>query len=96
MSIVSYDSAIARDAEAGLAATASALEANLAELGAFVSQVCANWDGDEQVLYRGIQTQWDTAAAEVNAILLQIKTGLGRNTVSVDEMRARVRSALQG
>lgn len=96
MSIVSYDSAVARDSEAGLASTAASLEATLADLTAFVAQVCANWEGDEQALYQGIQQQWDTAAAEIHQILNQIKVGLGNNTTSVDEMRSRVRSALQG
>lgn len=96
MSIVSYDSAIARDAESGLGQTAASLEANLGELSAFVNQVCSNWEGDEQTLYRGIQTRWDTAAAEIRQILERIKVGLGNNTTSVDAMRQRVRSTLQG
>lgn len=94
--IVSYDSAAANSAEAGLASTASSLEATLTELDGFVRQVASNWEGDEQGIYQGIQSKWDGAATEIRTILTQIKTGLNKNTASVDEMRGRVRSALQG
>ncbi|MGL4177391.1 MAG: WXG100 family type VII secretion target [Dermatophilaceae bacterium] len=96
MSIYSYDSGVARDAEASLGSTAASLEATLADLSGFVNRVCANWEGDEQVVYRGIQLKWDAAAEEVRGILTQIKAGLGENTASVDSMRSRVRSTLQG
>lgn len=96
MSVVSYDSAVARDAESGLGSTASALEASLADLTGFVNQVCSNWEGDEQVIYKGIQSQWDSAAEEIRSILTQIKSGLGKNTESVDQMRSQVRSSLNG
>ncbi|WP_062441122.1 WXG100 family type VII secretion target [Herbidospora daliensis] len=91
----SYDSAVAREAEANLAATMSALENNLAELGGFVAGVTANWEGDEQELYRGVQNQWDNAAAQIAGILAQVKTSLGQTTESVETMRGRVRGALQ-
>lgn len=94
--IVSYDSAVAQDAESGLASTSTSLEATLADLSAYVNKVCANWEGDEQVVYKGIQTKWDTAANEIHTILNQIKAGLSTNTASVDTMRAQVRGALQG
>ena len=95
MSVYSYDSAVARDSEAGLARTASSLEAALADLSGFVAKVCANWEGDEQVVYKGIQTQWDTAAAELHATLTQIKTRLGNTPSSVDAMRTRAQGALR-
>jgi ESAT-6 family protein len=91
----SYDSAVARDAEGGLAATAASLQAQLADLGGFVNAACANWEGDEQALYRGIQTRWDNAAAQVRDILNQITAALGQTTESVDTMRSRVRQTLQ-
>jgi uncharacterized protein YukE len=91
----SYDSAVARDAEAGLGATVSALEVSLGDLSGFVGRVCANWEGDEQVIYLGIQTRWDQAAGEVREILAQIKAALGETTESVDMMRGRVQQILQ-
>lgn len=93
--IYSYDSAVARDAEGGLGSTISALEASLADLGGFVNQVTQNWEGDEQVLYKGIQTKWDGASDQIKQILAQIKTSLGQTTESVDTMRGKVSSALQ-
>ncbi len=93
--VYSYDSAVARDAEGSLGGTISALEGSLAELSAFVNRACANWEGDEQVLYRGIQTQWDGAASQIRDILTQVRTSLGQTTESVEAMRGKVRATLQ-
>jgi WXG100 family type VII secretion target len=92
----SYDSAVARDSEGGLAATAASIEAHLDDLGGFVNAVSANWEGDEQLVYRGIQTRWDTAATQVREIVNQIRLALGQTTESVEDMRARVRATLEG
>ena len=51
---------------------------------------------DEQAIYRGIQSRWDNAAAQVRDILDQIRTTLGQTTESVETMRARVSQSLQG
>ncbi|MFI0352912.1 WXG100 family type VII secretion target [Actinomadura sp. 9N407] len=93
--IYSYDSGVARDSEGGLAATIAALEGNLAELGGFVASVSANWEGDEQGIYRNVQNQWDNGANQIREILAQVKTALGQTTESVDTMRGRVRTTLQ-
>ena len=93
--VYSYDSAVAQNAEGGLQGTISALEASLADLGGFVNSVTANWEGDEQGIYKGIQTQWDGAASQVQSILNQVKGALGETTSSVGTMRGQVRSALQ-
>lgn len=94
--VYSYDSAVARDAEGGLSGTIASLQGSLDELGGFVNGVCANWEGDEQAVYRGIQTRWDSAAAQVRDILDQIRAALGQTTESVETMRARVSQTLQG
>ncbi len=41
MSVYSYDSAVARDAEGGLGGTIASLQGHLDELGGFVNSVCA-------------------------------------------------------
>ena len=88
--------AVARDAEGGLSGTVASLQGRLDELGGFVNSVCANWEGDEQAIYRGIQSRWDGAAAQVRDILDQIRATLGQTTESVETMRARVSQSLQG
>jgi WXG100 family type VII secretion target len=93
--VYSYDSAVARESEGGLGGTIASLEGNLAELGGFVASVTANWEGDEQGIYRGVQNQWDNAATEIKSILAQVKSALGQTTESVDTMRGRVRNTLQ-
>ena len=94
--VYSYDSAVARDAEGGLSGTIASLQGDLDELGGFVNTVCANWEGDEQAIYRGIQARWDSAAGQVRDILDQIRATLGQTTESVETMRARVSQTLQG
>ena len=94
--VYSYDSAVAREAEGGLSGTIAALQGHLDELGGFVNSVCANWEGDEQAIYRGIQSKWDGAAAQIRDILAQIRVTLGQTTESVETMRARVSQTLQG
>jgi ESAT-6 family protein len=94
--VYSYDSAVARDAEGGLSGTIASLQGHLDELGGFVNSVCANWEGDEQAIYRGIQARWDGAAGQVRDILDQIRATLGQTTESVETMRARVSQSLQG
>lgn len=96
MSVYSYDSAVARDAEGGLSGTIASLQGSLDELGGFVNSVCANWQGDEQATCRGIQSKWDGAAATVREILDQIRATLGQTTESVETMRARVNQSLLG
>ena len=93
--IQSYDSAVARDAEASLGATMASLEANLAELTGFVNSVSANWEADERDLYRDVQGRWDSAAVTVRDLLAQVRTALDNNTVSVDSMRSKVASRIQ-
>lgn len=92
--IVSYDSGVARDAEAQLRSTAAGLERTLSELTSYVSSVCAGWEGDEKVLYQDIQRRWDSAASEIHQILGRITLALGNNTEAVEQMRAKVRSTL--
>lgn len=94
--IVSYDSAVARDAEAQLRTTAGHLQQTLGELSAYVGGVCAGWEGDEKVQYADIQRRWNQAAGEINEILNRITMSLGANTEAVDLMRSKVRATLAG
>lgn len=94
--IVSYDSAAAGQASAGLRATAAHLEQTLQELSSYVAGVCAGWEGDEKIQYQDIQRRWDSAAREVHEILTRINRALDVNTESVDTMRRQVRSTLAG
>lgn len=90
----SYDEGGADTAGDDLASIVSALESSLEQLQGYVSSVESQWNADEQILYRGVQTKWGNAASSVNEILGQMKTALGANTEQVRDMRAQVRSAL--
>ncbi len=89
-----YDEGGAETAGDDLASIVAALEANLEQLQGYVASVESQWNADEQVLYRGVQTKWNNAAASVSEILGQMKTALGTNTEQVRDMRSQVRSAL--
>ena len=94
--IVSYDSAAAADAEAGLRATAAQLRQALDALSSSVAAVCGGWEGDEKVLYQDIQRRWDTAAQEIHEMLTRIGNALDANTQAVQQMRRQVQSVLGG
>jgi len=93
--VYSYDEAVADSAHGDLAGVISGLQAHLEDLSGFVSRVKSNWEGDEQDVYTGIQTKWDSAADTVRQILNSVHQALGSNTGSVKDMRGQVRSALQ-
>lgn len=94
--VFSYDESVGSSATDDIGAVANGIEASLNDLGNFVARVKSNWQGDEQEIYAGIQTQWDNAAATVKEILTSVKGALGQTTSSVQEMRGQVRGALQG
>jgi WXG100 family type VII secretion target len=94
--VFSYDSSTASTATDDIAGVAAGLQASLDDLTNFVNRVKANWEGDEMVVYEGIQQKWDTAAATVREILTSVQSALNQTTSSVDQMRGQVRGALQG
>jgi WXG100 family type VII secretion target len=93
--VFSYDESTATSAHGDIAAVANGIQASLDDLSNFVARVRANWEGDEQESYNGIQQQWNTSAETVKQILDSVKSALGQTTSSVQEMRGQVRSALQ-
>lgn len=94
--IFSYDESVADTSHGDIGTVAQGIQSGLDDLTGFVTQVLANWEGDEMELYQGIQRRWDTAAATVSEILRSVQTALGETTSSVQEMRGQVRGALQG
>ncbi|WP_052466819.1 WXG100 family type VII secretion target [Mobilicoccus massiliensis] len=93
---ISYDSAVATEAEGGLRATAAQIDLALQELSGHVTALCSGWEGDERVAYQDIQRRWDSAAREIHEILTRITLALGANTEAVTRMRAQVRATLAG
>lgn len=93
--IVSYDETVATTAHGDIGTVAQGVQTSLDDLTGFVTRVLANWEGDEQELYGGIQRRWDTAATTVSGILRSVQGALGETTSSVQQMRGQVRGVLQ-
>ena len=64
-------------ARADVAGTATRISGRLEELERFLAPLVATWEGEAATEYRIKQRQWDTAAAELAAVLAQIGVALG-------------------
>lgn len=93
--VVSYDEAQADTSSSGLKNTIAECEGSMSDLTGFVHRACANWTGDEQEIYKGVQAEWDKSQNVIQDILVSIQKGLDANTVQVKDMRGKVRSALK-
>ena len=64
-------------AQADVSGTASRITQQLDELRRFLAPMVATWQGTAAQDYRLRQKQWDTAAADLTAVLGQIGVALG-------------------
>ena len=64
-------------AQQNVARTASQIAGRLDELKRFVAPLAATWEGAAAADYQARQRQWDTAAADLAAVLARIGAALG-------------------
>ncbi|HXV92350.1 MAG TPA: WXG100 family type VII secretion target [Pseudonocardia sp.] len=64
-------------ARADVAGTAARIHGQLEDLRRFLAPLASTWEGQAAVEYRARQRQWDTAAADLAAVLTQIGVALG-------------------
>jgi len=64
-------------ARSSVAGTAARMTGQLDELKQFLAPMVATWEGQAAQDYGAKQRQWDTAAAEMTAVLAQIGVALG-------------------
>jgi 6 kDa early secretory antigenic target len=64
-------------AQADVAATAGRITTQLDDLKRFIAPMVARWQGQAAEDYQARQRQWDTAAADLAAVLGQIGVALG-------------------
>jgi early secretory antigenic target protein ESAT-6 len=57
--------------------TATRISTQLDELKRFLAPLVATWEGQAATEYQAKQRQWDTAAADLAAVLAQIGVALG-------------------
>lgn len=63
--------------EAHIASTVGQVNGALESLKGYLRPLVASWDGEASVSYQLLQRKWDTAAADLNAVLSQIGRALG-------------------
>ena len=64
------------DAASQVRSTAANVQAQLDDLRAGVARVAQSWDGAAQQNYRARQAEWDSTAADLHGVLLQIAGAL--------------------
>jgi WXG100 family type VII secretion target len=64
-------------ARADVAGTATRITDQLEELKRFLAPLVATWEGQAATEYQATQRRWDTAAADLTAVLAQIGVALG-------------------
>ncbi|MGI9001585.1 MAG: WXG100 family type VII secretion target [Pseudonocardia sp.] len=73
-------------AQSDVAGTAGRISAKLDELKQFLAPMAATWEGQAAEDYRAKQRQWDTAAADLAAVLAQIGVALGSANESYQQV----------
>lgn len=64
------------DAASDVRTTADRVNSQLEDLKAGVARVAQSWDGLAQEKYQARQQEWNTAAADLHAVLMQIASAL--------------------
>lgn len=79
-------------AQQNVAATAQRISTQLEDLRRFLAPLAVGWQGEAATDYRVKQQRWDTAAADLAAVLAQIGVALGtanENYQLVEQANAR-------
>jgi WXG100 family type VII secretion target len=69
-------------AQADVANTVGRIEGQLSDLRSFLQPMVSTWEGGASSDYQVLQKRWDTAAADLNAVLGQISRLLGEAEAS--------------
>lgn len=69
-----------------LAQTQGQMNTKLSDLKSEIRPLVANWEGEASAQYQVLQAQWDSAAADLNAVL-------GRINVALAEANAQLQVA---
>lgn len=79
-------------AQQSVASTSQRISSQLDELKRYLAPLAATWEGQAAQDYQVKQRQWDTAAADLTAVLAQIGVALGSandNYQLVEQANAR-------
>jgi 6 kDa early secretory antigenic target len=73
-------------ARADVGTTATRISGRLEELKRFLAPMVAQWEGQAATEYQATQRRWDTAAADLTAVLAQIGVALGTANESYQQI----------
>lgn len=77
MSEIKVTFAALESARQSVAGTAGRISGQLDDLKRYLAPLAATWEGQAAEDYRAKQRQWDTASADLAAVLAQIGVALG-------------------
>jgi hypothetical protein len=93
----SFDTGVSQQLQSDLSGIVARLEAVIAQRQADVNAAMSDFSADGvSEEYRMVEQRWNTAAAEVRAIIGLVKTTMARNDEAVATALSRARSAVQG
>jgi early secretory antigenic target protein ESAT-6 len=75
-------------ARGDVAGTAARMSSQLDDLKRFLAPLVSSWEGQAAQEYQARQRQWDTAAAELTAVLAQVGVALGAANDSYRQVEA--------
>jgi len=75
-------------ASGNVAGTAQRMRSQLDDLKRFIAPMVATWEGAAATEYQAKQRQWDTAAADLTAVLTQIGAALGTANESYQQVES--------
>lgn len=73
-------------AQGDVSTTSSRISAQLEDLKRFLAPMVVTWQGQAAEDYQAQQRRWDTAAADLNAVLARIGTALGTANESYQQV----------
>ncbi|WP_214367188.1 WXG100 family type VII secretion target [Pseudonocardia sp. H11422] len=76
-------------AQQNVAGTAQRISSRLDELQRFLTPLAATWEGQAATDYQARQRQWDTAAADLAAVLARVGVALGTANDSYQQVEQR-------
>ena len=86
MSEIKVTFAALQAAQSDVTNTAARISGQLADLKRYLAPLVATWEGQAATEYRAKQRQWDTAAADLAAVLSQIGVTLNAANESYQQV----------
>ena len=90
MSAIAVNPQTLLDTSRTVAAEAGDIDASLASLASHVQTLTADWQGQAQVRFSGLYTQWQTSARQLHEALVGISGMLNTAGVAYDDSETQI------